>query len=62
MQVGQSVEVKIETFNFTRYGLLHGRVTDYPMNYTRYLVERETRLDPDEARPWLWAWVMWGAM
>jgi ATP-binding cassette subfamily F protein 3 len=25
--------------------VLHGRVTDYPMNYTRYLVERETRLE-----------------
>jgi ATP-binding cassette subfamily F protein 3 len=25
--------------------VLHGRVTDYPMNYSRYLVERETRLE-----------------
>jgi ATP-binding cassette subfamily F protein 3 len=25
--------------------VLHGRVTDYAMNYTRYLVERETRLE-----------------
>src|SRR5262249_19133547 len=25
--------------------VLHGRVTDYPMNYSRYLVEREVRLD-----------------
>jgi hemolysin D len=24
---GQDVEVKVETFNFTRYGLLHGTVT-----------------------------------
>ena len=24
---GQQVEVKIDTFNFTRYGLLHGKVT-----------------------------------
>jgi len=25
--------------------VLHGRVTDYPMNYTRYLQEREVRLE-----------------
>jgi ATP-binding cassette, subfamily F, member 3 len=25
--------------------VLHGRVTDYPMNYSRYLEERETRLE-----------------
>jgi ATP-binding cassette subfamily F protein 3 len=25
--------------------VLHGRVTDYPMNYSRYLVERETRIE-----------------
>jgi ATP-binding cassette subfamily F protein 3 len=25
--------------------VLHGRVTDYPMNYTRYLIERENRLE-----------------
>jgi ATP-binding cassette subfamily F protein 3 len=24
--------------------VLHGRITDYPMNYTRYLEERETRM------------------
>jgi ATP-binding cassette subfamily F protein 3 len=28
--------------------VLHGKVTDYPMNYSRYLAERETRLE--EAR------------
>jgi hemolysin D len=27
VSAGQSVEVKIDTFNFTRYGLLHGTVT-----------------------------------
>jgi hemolysin D len=26
VQVGQSAEIKIDTFNFTRYGLLHGEV------------------------------------
>src|SRR3989475_9845089 len=25
--------------------VLHGRVTDYPMNYSRYLAEREERLE-----------------
>ena len=25
--------------------VLHGRITDYPMNYTRYLTERETRME-----------------
>jgi ATP-binding cassette subfamily F protein 3 len=25
--------------------VLHGRITDYPMNYTRYLAEREARLE-----------------
>ncbi len=28
VQIGQPVEVKIEAFNFTRYGLLHGKVID----------------------------------
>lgn len=27
VHVGQAVEVKVDTFNFTRYGLLHGKVT-----------------------------------
>lgn len=26
IRVGQDVEIKVDTFNFTRYGLLHGRV------------------------------------
>jgi hemolysin D len=25
VSLGQQVEVKIDTFNFTRYGLLHGK-------------------------------------
>jgi hemolysin D len=28
VSAGQSAEVKIDTFNFTRYGLIHGRVVD----------------------------------
>lgn len=27
VSAGQSAEIKIDTFNFTRYGLLHGKVT-----------------------------------
>ena len=26
IHVGQEAEIKVDTFNFTRYGLLHGRV------------------------------------
>src|SRR5262245_38991628 len=29
--------------------VLHGRITDYPMNYTRYLQERETRMELAQA-------------
>jgi ATP-binding cassette subfamily F protein 3 len=29
--------------------VLHGRITDYPMNYTRYLQEREARLELAQA-------------
>jgi len=29
--------------------VLHGRVTDYPMNYSRYLVEREIRIEQARA-------------
>ncbi len=29
--------------------VMHGRVTDYPMTYSRYLVERETRLEQAQA-------------
>jgi hemolysin D len=27
VEIGQPAEIKVETFNFTRYGLLHGKVT-----------------------------------
>jgi hemolysin D len=27
VQAGQEAEIKVDTFNFTRYGLIHGRVT-----------------------------------
>lgn len=44
VQVGQPVEVKIEAFNFTRYGLLHGKVTDI----TRDAVEQPQAAAPRE--------------
>jgi hemolysin D len=54
VQVGQPAEVKVEAFSFTRYGLLHGTVT----NITRDAVdEPQPRQDPsagqssDPARP-----------
>ena len=28
VHVGQEVEIKVDTFNFTRYGLIHGSVLD----------------------------------
>src|SRR5512142_819738 len=28
VRAGQPAEIKVDTFNFTRYGLLHGEVTD----------------------------------
>lgn len=51
VHVGQPVEVKVDAFNFTRYGLLRGTVTDI----TRDAVD-EPRVDPtapggDGARP-----------
>lgn len=42
VQVGQSVEVKVDAFNFTRYGLLHGKVTDI----TRDAVEQGQQFAP----------------
>jgi hemolysin D len=44
VQVGQSVEVKVEAFNFTRYGLLHGKVIDI----TRDAVEQPQGAAPRE--------------
>ena len=35
MREGQNVEVKVKTFPFTRYGLLHGRVLDVSRDAVR---------------------------
>jgi hemolysin D len=42
VEPGQPVEIKVDTFNFTRYGLLHGRV----LNVSRDAVVRERHDDP----------------
>ncbi len=47
---GNEVEIKIETFNFTKYGLLHGHV----VQVSRDAIEREQRNDnrqPQQAQP-----------
>ena len=42
MSTGQDAEIKVDTFNFTRYGLLHGRV----LNVSTDAITRDRR---DEA-------------
>ena len=42
VHVGQPVKVKVETYNYTRYGLIDGRVIG---------VSRDVVVNPDEARP-----------
>ena len=47
VHAGQSVKVKVETFNFTRYGLIDGRVTDV----SRDVVESGERQAGDTPAP-----------
>ena len=45
---GQEAEIKIDTFSFTRYGLLHGKV----VNVSQDAITREKPTDkPDEKTP-----------
>ena len=38
--VGQSVEIKIDTFNFAKYGLLHGTVLSVsPADFGRHIAD-----------------------
>jgi len=46
VHAGQSAEIKIDTFNFTRYGLLHGRV----LNVSEDAIVRDGK-DRDERVP-----------
>jgi len=41
VHVGQAVEIKVDTFNFTRYGLLHGRV----LSVSRDAIARDREKD-----------------
>jgi hemolysin D len=44
---GQVAEIKVDAFNFTRYGLLHGRVH----SISRDAVARDRREEPPRAAP-----------
>jgi membrane fusion protein, hemolysin D len=44
---GQDAEIKVDTFNFTRYGLLHGRV----QSVSRDAVARDKHEEPSRAAP-----------
>ena len=42
IQAGQDAEIKIDTFNFTKYGLIHGRV----LNLSQDAIKRQKPVDP----------------
>ncbi len=44
---GQDAEIKVDTFNFTRYGLLHGRV----QSVSRDAIARDRHDEPSRAAP-----------
>src|SRR6185369_522382 len=46
VQAGQDAEIKVDTFNFTRYGLLHGQVSSVSQD----AVIRERQQDRSDAR------------
>jgi hemolysin D len=48
---GQDVSVKIETFNFTRYGLLHGKVIDVSRDAVAAATRRADDADPSPTPP-----------
>ena len=47
VQPGQETEIKIDTFNFTRYGLLHGRV----LTVSQDAIVRDRKQDRPNERP-----------
>ena len=47
VHAGQEAEIKIETFNFTRYGLLHGRV----LNVSQDAITRDKAQDKPNSKP-----------
>ena len=44
VQAGQEVEVKVDTFNFTKYGLIQGRV----INISQDSIKRQKPVDPSK--------------
>jgi hemolysin D len=44
---GQDAEIKVDAFNFTRYGLIHGRV----LSVSRDAIARDRREEPPRAAP-----------
>jgi hemolysin D len=44
VRTGQDVEIKVDTFNFTRYGLLHGKVTSLSQD----AISRDKSQDKDD--------------
>ena len=46
MHAGQDAEIKVDTFNFTRYGLLHGQVASVSQD----AITRDTPQDKDSGR------------
>ena len=47
VHAGQEAEIKIETFNFTRYGLLHGRV----LNVSQDAITRDKAQEKPNSKP-----------
>ena len=47
VHAGQDAQIKVDTFNFTRYGLLHGRV----VSVSQDAIVRETPQDRNNDRP-----------
>ncbi len=46
VEVGQDAEIKVDTFSFTRYGLLHGKI----LNISQDAITRNKPLD-DKQQP-----------
>jgi hemolysin D len=51
VHAGQDVEVKVQTFEFTRYGLLHGHVADVSRDRVEPVAPRPPGDKPGERKP-----------
>ena len=47
IQAGQEAEIKVDTFNFTKYGLIHGRV----LSMSQDSIKRQKPTDPTKEKP-----------